>query len=27
LNTLRLVEGPAAVVISNARLAGSVHQA
>jgi len=26
LNTLRLVEGPAAVVISNARLAGSVHQ-
>jgi GAF domain-containing protein len=27
LNTLRLVEGPAAVVISNARLAGSVNHA
>lgn len=27
LNTLRLVEGPAAVVISNARLAGALHPA
>jgi transcriptional regulator with GAF, ATPase, and Fis domain len=27
LNTLRLVEGPAAVVISNARLAGRAHHA